>query len=136
MKRLLSCSIVLLTAFSVAGCATTSKTQTADSSAVKPIVKTTRVQKSAPGTITIEKGQTLWSIARSGNGFGKACNWPLLYKANKTDVQDPDLIYPGQVLNVPKNVTAVESDNACKAAGIYGPYEPHTKPRTKINLDF
>lgn len=142
MKRLFGCSIVLITAFSMAGCATTSKTQTADASALKPVVaskapvKKTHVKKSAPGTITIEKGQTLWSIAQSGAGFGKACNWPLLYKANKSDVQDPDLIYPGQVLSVPKGVPAVESDNACKAAGTYGPYEPHTKPRTDVKLDF
>lgn len=141
MKRFLGLSVVLLTAFSVAGCATTSKTQTTDTTAVKPevVAKATGKkvhQKATAGSITIEKGQTLWSISKSDKGFGKACNWPLLYKANQGDVKDPDLIYPGQVLKVPKGVPAVESDKACTAAGTFGPYEPHTKPRVDVKLDF
>jgi nucleoid-associated protein YgaU len=142
MKRLIGYSVTLLTAFALAGCATASKTQTTDAGSAhvaatsKISAKTAHIRKSFAGTITIEKGQTLWGIAKSESAYGKACNWPLLYKANKTDVQDPDLIYPGQVLKVPKDVPAVESDNACKASMKMGPYEPHTKPRTDINLDF
>jgi nucleoid-associated protein YgaU len=142
MKRLMVYSTVLLSAFAVAGCATASKTQSVDAGAsntatvAKTSAKHLHSRKSSAGTITIEKGQTLWGIAQSESAYGKACNWPLLYKANKADVQDPDLIYPGQVLKVPQEVPAVERDNACKASTKVGPYEPHSKPRTDINLDF
>ncbi|HSN90867.1 MAG TPA: chemotaxis protein CheW [Anaeromyxobacteraceae bacterium] len=53
-----------------------------------------------PGTIvTVQPGDTLWGLARRhrGNPF----QWPVLHRANRTTVVDPDLIEPGQRLLVP-----------------------------------
>lgn len=122
-------------ALAAAGCATTKTTQTTqETPAPAPVAK--KVVRHAKGSFTVEKGQSLWSIAQSEAGYGKSCNWPLIYKANKELVQDPDLIYPGQKLVLPKHVTAAESDKACEAAAQYGPYEPHSTPRTDVKLDF
>ena len=50
--------------------------------------------------LVVVRGDSLWNIARAryGNGFRHT----LIYGANKDQIRDPDLIYPGQVFSVPK----------------------------------
>ena len=50
--------------------------------------------------ITVQPGFTLWGIAREnyGNGF----LYVKVYEANKGQIRDPDLIYPGQIFTVPQ----------------------------------
>ncbi|MEM5468194.1 LysM peptidoglycan-binding domain-containing protein [Celeribacter marinus] len=52
------------------------------------------------GSVTVQPGNTLWGIAsdRYGDGFLYA----RVFDANKTQIRDPDLIYPGQVFVLPK----------------------------------
>lgn len=50
----------------------------------------------APNRYTIKKGDTLWDI--SGLYLKSPWRWPALWGMNKTDIQNPHLIYPGQVL--------------------------------------
>ena len=47
---------------------------------------------------TVKKGDTLWDI--SATKLENPFNWSLIWKQNPT-IKDPDLIYPGQALNVP-----------------------------------
>jgi len=49
--------------------------------------------------ITVQPGFTLWGIARQNYGSGVL--YVQVYEANKQMIGDPDLIYPGQVFNVP-----------------------------------
>lgn len=42
----------------------------------------------------------LWRIA--GRFYKKPRKWPVIYKANKNRIKNPDLIYPGWVLKIPK----------------------------------
>jgi nucleoid-associated protein YgaU len=49
--------------------------------------------------IVVERGDSLWSIARSVYGEGTA--YLLIYDANRRQIDDPDLIYPGQVFDLP-----------------------------------
>ena len=49
--------------------------------------------------ITVQPGFTLWGIARQNYGSGMM--YVQVYEANKQMIGDPDLIYPGQVFNVP-----------------------------------
>jgi LysM repeat protein len=141
MKRMFAGAMVFAAFSLVTGCATTQTQKTTGTTQGKKVAapKTTpkRVSKSGTGnTITVMKGQTRWGIAKSDEGYGKSCNWPVIYKANTGEVQDPDLIYPGQVLTVPQSVSADESDRACQAAKEYGPYQPHSKPRADVKLDY
>ena len=51
------------------------------------------------GQVVIQPGNNLWSIARKlyGSGF----RYTVIYKANKGQIRDPNLIYPGQIFDTP-----------------------------------
>ena len=49
--------------------------------------------------VTVQPGATLWAIARDRYGEGQL--YLQLYEANKDQIRDPDLIYPGQVFDLP-----------------------------------
>ena len=49
--------------------------------------------------ITVQPGFTLWGIAKQN--YGSGVMYVQVYEANKQMIGDPDLIYPGQVFNVP-----------------------------------
>lgn len=49
--------------------------------------------------ITVQKGATLWAIARERYGSGDL--YVRVFEANKSAIRDPDLIYPGQVFDLP-----------------------------------
>lgn len=46
------------------------------------------------------KGETLWWIAEYKQVYGDPFQWPLIYKANRNQIKDPDLIYPDQVFKI------------------------------------
>jgi len=48
--------------------------------------------------VTVKSGDSLWRIARRIHGRGMA--YLTIYQANKDQIRDPDLIYPGQVFHV------------------------------------
>jgi nucleoid-associated protein YgaU len=50
-------------------------------------------------TYTVVKGDSLSRIARQV--WGDASLWPRIFEANRDTIKDPDLIHPGQVLNIP-----------------------------------
>ena len=49
---------------------------------------------------TVQPGDTLSSIAEQF--YGDASRFPVLFEANRNQILDPDLIFPGQVLRVPQ----------------------------------
>ena len=48
--------------------------------------------------VTVKKGDSLWRIARRISGRGMA--YLVIYEANRDQIRDPDLIYPGQIFHV------------------------------------
>ena len=50
-------------------------------------------------SITVQPGYTLWGISRSRYGLGRY--YVRIYAANKDQIRDPNLIYPGQVFIIP-----------------------------------
>ena len=50
-------------------------------------------------TYTVKPGDTLSHIAQ--HVYGKASRWHAIFEANRDQLDDPDLIRPGQVLNLP-----------------------------------
>ncbi|MFC7301057.1 LysM peptidoglycan-binding domain-containing protein [Cognatiluteimonas weifangensis] len=50
-------------------------------------------------TYTVRKGDTLSAIAQ--HHYGKASRWHAIFDANRDQLDDPDLIHPGQVLKLP-----------------------------------
>jgi nucleoid-associated protein YgaU len=51
---------------------------------------------------TVVKGDHLWGIARKKEHYGNGFAWPVIYRANRDQIKNPDLIYPKQVFKVPK----------------------------------
>ena len=49
--------------------------------------------------ITVQTGATLWAIARDRYGDGTL--FVRVFEANSNSIKDPDLIYPGQVFDLP-----------------------------------
>ncbi len=50
-------------------------------------------------TYTIAKGDTLSKIAKEH--YGKASAWHRIFEANRDVIDDPDRIFPGQVIKLP-----------------------------------
>ena len=55
--------------------------------------------KISGGSVVVQPGNSLWRIAR--RAYGEGLRYTEIYQANKTQIRDPDLIYPGQVFAVP-----------------------------------
>jgi nucleoid-associated protein YgaU len=51
------------------------------------------------GRIVVQPGNSLWKIARES--YGQGVRYSVIYEANKDQIANPDLIYPGQVFAVP-----------------------------------
>jgi len=54
----------------------------------------------ASGIAVVQPGNSLWRIARST--YGSGLQYTVIYEANKDQIRDPDLIYPGQIFTLPK----------------------------------
>jgi nucleoid-associated protein YgaU len=50
-------------------------------------------------TYTIEKGDTLSHVAK--RFYGKAKYWRQIHEANRDTIENPDRIFPGQVIRLP-----------------------------------
>lgn len=82
---------------------------------VKDIVKKAEVKDIF---YTVKKGDCLWKISKEQ--YLNPFMWPLIYWANKTQIKDPDLIYPKQVFKIKKNINAQEKRKAIKHAKTRG----------------
>jgi nucleoid-associated protein YgaU len=51
-------------------------------------------------TITIQPGNNLWRLSRGI--YGKGVMYTVIYEANKANIRNPNLIYPGQVFVTPR----------------------------------
>src|SRR5579871_4023482 len=54
--------------------------------------------------VVVQPGNSLWLIA--SRTYGSGFRYTVIYQANKGQISDPDLIYPGQVFKVPGPATA------------------------------
>lgn len=57
------------------------------------------LEQAAAHQYTVKKGDSLATVAK--DVYGDASKWKQVYEANKDQVQNPDRIYPGQVLEIP-----------------------------------
>ncbi|HEY6003396.1 MAG TPA: LysM peptidoglycan-binding domain-containing protein, partial [Anaeromyxobacter sp.] len=53
----------------------------------------------AASPVVVRRGDTLWAL--SASHLGDPLRWPRLHQANRDRIRDPDLIYPGQRLDLP-----------------------------------
>ncbi|MEL6548864.1 MAG: LysM peptidoglycan-binding domain-containing protein [Pseudomonadota bacterium] len=53
-----------------------------------------------PDVMTVQPGSTLWAMARET--YGRGILYVKVFEANRDRIRDPDLIYPGQVFDMPE----------------------------------
>lgn len=51
--------------------------------------------------VTVQPGNSLWRISR--RILGQGMKYTVIYEANKNQIRDADLIYPGQIFTIPKS---------------------------------
>ena len=66
----------------------------------------TKFQRAAPLTVLpgnsvgfVQPGNSLWRIAR--RNYGRGIQYTVIFEANRAQIGDPSLIYPGQVFMLP-----------------------------------
>jgi nucleoid-associated protein YgaU len=64
------------------------------SSPADPVVESVQTKR-------VAVGHTLWELSR--NYYGDPTRYPTIYEANKWEIHNPNLIYPGEVVVVPKS---------------------------------
>ncbi len=69
---------------------------------------------------SVVRGDCLWNIAKKKEHYGNAFAWPVIYKANRDKIKNPDLIYPNQVFSIPP-LTQEEKDKYEKLRANYKP---------------
>ena len=57
------------------------------------------IREMETGQATIQPGFTLWKLAELKYGFGY--RYVQIFEANRDTIKDPDLIYPGQIFQIP-----------------------------------
>ncbi len=57
-----------------------------------------------PPSYTVNRGDYLWKIAAKEDIYGDAYAWMRIYTSNSDQIKNPDLIFPDQVLTIPRVV--------------------------------
>lgn len=73
-----------------------------------------------PERYLVERGDSLWRISGKSQIYGNPYQWPLIYKANASQIKDADLIYPGQGFSILRNYSQDEVDTAVRHARTRG----------------
>ncbi|HEY5039948.1 MAG TPA: hypothetical protein VIJ93_12835 [bacterium] len=88
------------------------------------------------GNYVVLKHDCLWKIAGLPGIYGDSFQWPILFKTNRDEIKDPDLIYPRQDLRVENGYSIEEKNNARQMAMATPKYVPHIKPRETLPVDY
>jgi nucleoid-associated protein YgaU len=66
-----------------------------------PFTRPARMEGVPRGTVAfVQSGNSLWRIAR--RTLGQGTRYTVIYEANREQIRNPDLIYPGQVFLIPQ----------------------------------
>jgi nucleoid-associated protein YgaU len=68
-----------------------------------PFLRAELVQLPADQAFIVQPGNSLWRIAR--RSYGAGLRYTVIYEANRSQIRNPDLIYPGQVFALPQTQT-------------------------------
>lgn len=108
-------------------------------------VKTTEVPKETPVPVekpvvsdhyTVAAKDTLWGIAGKSDIYSDNFQWPLIFKANRDEIKDPDLIYVKQDFKIEKGLSSEEVSHARTLASKTPKFVPHAKVRETLPVDY
>ena len=100
----------------------TTATATATVTPAPATTTTTAVTPAPQGIVgyVVQKGDHLWGISAKPAVYGDPYQCPLLYKRNRDEIYDPDLIYPGQVLHIERDLSQTQINIAVNHAKTRG----------------
>ncbi len=64
----------------------------------------------------VMRGDNLWDISAKPSVYDNPYEWPLIYKNNSDQINDADLIHPGQMLDIEGNPSSAAVDAAVSHA--------------------
>ena len=113
----LKLAAILAAAVVATGCLNTESAKSRAAAALAAATPATPLVPTPPmSSWIVSTGEHLWGIAGIWEVFNVPEKWPLLYKANLDQIKDADLIYPGQILDIPRDSSVSEIDAAIKHA--------------------
>jgi nucleoid-associated protein YgaU len=87
-----------------------------------------------PKEWTVKKGESLSKISGYTEIYSHPAKWPRIYRANKDRIEDPNLIFPGWILKIPRglptNHMVMEGEWLARISGyweIYGDWRQWTR---------
>jgi len=66
---------------------------------------------------TVKRGETLPQIAALPEVYGDSSLWPLIYRSNRDQISSPAVLWPGQVLRIPRNFDKNDISEARRFSG-------------------
>jgi nucleoid-associated protein YgaU len=82
---------------------------------------------------SVVSGDSLWAISGKSEVYGNPYQWPLIYKSNRSQIKDADLIYPGQVFTIDRGANAAEIDAAIHHAQTRGAWSVGTVEESDLS---
>ena len=142
MKKLLLLTVACCVVFAL-GCA--KKVEPAPAPAPAPVAESRAVTPAPmsprqifeadyaklPTSYTVVKGNCLWWISEFKQIYNDPFMWPLIFKANRAKIKNANLIYPGQVFDVPRTF-ALDDVKAARAKA--GKSKKKAAPEKTANL--
>mgnify|MGYP001066395821 CR=1 FL=1 len=87
------------------------------------------IEKPTEINYTVVNGDCLWNIAKKKEHYSNPFAWPIIYKANRDQIKNPDLIYPKQNFKIP-NLNEDEKEKYDKIRRNYKPAPPTQSQQT------
>lgn len=88
----------------------------------QPLVAEPTVNSLLLTSWTVHPGDHLWGISGDKRVYNDPYQWPLLYKTNRHQIKDADLLQPGQVILIDRNQSEAEIRRAIDHARTRGPW--------------
>mgnify|MGYP001820585166 CR=1 FL=1 len=93
--------MLLVSSFAVGCASTTEEAPPEEPAAVEPAPAPAPAEPASTSmNYEVSTGDNLWNISGKPSVYADPYQWPLIYKANSDQIEDADLIHPGQVLTI------------------------------------
>jgi hypothetical protein len=84
----------------------------------------------------VRPGDSLWDISGRPPILGDRFRWPLLFKANRAAIKDPDMIWPGLELTWKESYSMPEIEEAIQKSKDTPKFVPHLGVRKQLPIQY